>query len=193
MKSFHREAETKRGKVKVKVEQLDLLDPASVDILIKQCQQTMKAEKLGCGILALDNLASLVPGRLDKPQIQLLVRHLHLIANKLNCCVILINHVHLKNPRQYQGVAALGDLIDGTFYVSRVGTKTHVFIERLKGGVADGMTYEFAATVVTFGIQEERQAHHVAGDASGGSRRQRCRSHRPRRRYPQDDLREDQA
>ena len=190
---FHREAETKRGKVKVKVEQLDLLDPASVDILIKQCQQTMKAEKLGCGILALDNLASLVPGRLDKPEIQLLVRHLHLIANKLNCCVILINHVHLKNPRQYQGVAALGDLIDGTFYVSRVGTKTHVFIERLKGGVADGMTLRVCRHRGHVGIQEERQAHHVAGDASGGSRRQRCRSHRPRRRYPQDDLREDQA
>jgi AAA domain-containing protein len=154
--SFHRKVETKRHGT-VKVDHLDLLDPASVTILISQCQQTMKAEKLGCGILALDNLASLVPGRLDKPQIQLLVRHLHLIANKLNCCVILINHTHLKNPRQYQGLAALGDLIDGTFYVSRDGMRTRVFIERLKGGVADGMTYEFAATVVTLGFKKNGQ------------------------------------
>ena len=94
---FHREVLTKHGKVLV--DRLDLLDLESVNILIAQVQATTKAEKLSGDILALDNLASLVSGRLDKPQTQLLVKHLKLIAEKLNCCVILINHVHLNNSR----------------------------------------------------------------------------------------------
>ncbi len=194
--SFHREVETKRHGT-VKIDRLDLLDLESVKVLIAQCQQTMKAEKLGCGILALDNLASLVPGRLDKPQIQLLVRHLHLIADKLNCCVILVNHVHLKNAQQYQGLASLGDLIDGLFYVSRNGMKTYVLIDRLKGGVADGMTYEFAATVVTLGFRKTGKpitslAIRLVGlvgkdvaaiDHAAGIRKMICEKTRPDVRY----------
>jgi hypothetical protein len=149
---FHREVPTRHGTMVV--DRLDLLDLASVTVLINQVQATAKAENLPAVILTLDNLASLCPGNLDKPQTQLLVRHLHLMADKLNCCVILINHVHLNNKRQYQGLAALGDLIGGLFYVERNGMRTRVIIERLKGGVADGMTYEFIATVVTIGFRK---------------------------------------
>ena len=45
---FHRDVETKRHGT-VKIDRLDLLDPVSVDIFIKQCQQTSKAENLATG------------------------------------------------------------------------------------------------------------------------------------------------
>ena len=96
---------------------------------------------------------------------------------------------------QYQGLAALGDLIDGLFYAVLVNGKVRLFIERLKNNAA-GMTYEFAASVITLGWRKNgtpitNLAVRLIGladqgaspvDHDAGIRKQVCRKLKPNER-----------
>jgi hypothetical protein len=159
--SFHRQVVTRHGVFEVN--RLDLLDEASVRILLAQCKDTCDAEGLDAGFIAFDTLTSLVPGNIDKPRAQVLTRNLHILSDGLNCPVLLFNHVHRKDKRAYQGVAALADNIDGLFYMVRDEQRrldeprplrAVLDIERLKG-CRDGFAYEFIGTVVTLGFDRK--------------------------------------
>jgi hypothetical protein len=58
--------------------------------------------KLPVGMFCIDPITAFCPN-LDDPMCRSLMHHAAMIADALDCCVVLINHTHRNNPTRGQG------------------------------------------------------------------------------------------
>jgi KaiC/GvpD/RAD55 family RecA-like ATPase len=135
-------------------DRLNLLDEESVKALIADLKATKDAEGTRVSIVAFDTLTSLLP-KLTDEVCRPLVKHLKMIAEELDCCVVIVNHTHRKSSTTHQGSHVLADSIDGDMIAMRdwehvtngvkSGLRTLLHIQRLKDGDSD-VTYEWIGT-----------------------------------------------
>jgi hypothetical protein len=127
--------------VKPDRDRIDLLDRQTIEMLIEDFTATAKAEGSRVAVVVIDPLTSLLP-KLTDEVCRILVRHLKMLANALDCTVVIVNHTHRKNARTHQGSHVLADSIDGDLIAVRdwqhktngvqTGLRTLLYIERLK-------------------------------------------------------------
>jgi hypothetical protein len=143
------------GYIKEGKDRIDLLDKETIEALIRDFAATAKAERSRVGVVAIDPLTSLLP-KLSDEVCRILVRHLKMLAEGLNCTVLIVNHTHRKNARTHQGSHVLADSIDGDLIAVRIwehetngvrtGLRTLLYIERLKRGRDADYTMDWRGT-----------------------------------------------
>jgi hypothetical protein len=167
------------GYVKPGNDRIDLLDRRTVESLIEDFAATASAESNRVAVVVIDPLTSLLP-KLDDSVCRVLVRHLKLIADSLNCTVVIVNHTHRRHAKTHQGSHVLADSIDGDFVVERdrehltngvrTGLRAQLYVERLKRGRDVDYTTDWRGTPMTMvndeGVEETTCAMDCIGLSS---------------------------
>ena len=103
--AFRREVERKvgRGTRSEVTNRLDLLDEASVRLLIDHLREIFKSLNLPVRIVGLDNATSLIREKLTDEVTRKLTASMTLISTELECCVALVNHTWKNDSNRAQG------------------------------------------------------------------------------------------
>jgi hypothetical protein len=157
-------------------DRINLLDRETLETLIKDLAATAEAEANRVAVVVIDPLTSLLP-KLDDPTCWTLVRHLKLIANSLDCCVVTVNHTHRRHAKAYQGSHVLADSIDGDFIAERdrdhltngvkTGLRTRLYAERLKRGRDIDFTTDWRGTPMMMQDEDGGEQQTCAMDCIG--------------------------
>ena len=151
------------------------MDIKSVMTLIGDLKALREAEGTRIAIVAFDTLTSLLPKLVDEV-CRVLIRHLEMIAEQLDCCVVIVNHTHRKAATKHQGSHVLADSIDGDMIAMRdfehktdgqkTGLRTLLYVERLKDGDSD-VTYEWIGTPLMMPMVSGRKEKTCSMDCVG--------------------------
>jgi hypothetical protein len=119
-------------------------------------------------MVVFDTVTSLITKTLsDIPTCKAIVANTQLMATKLYCGIVLVNHTHLNNPNKSQGAFPLGAGLHGDFLAARnkehetngqkLGLRTVVTASRMKRMADLSLAFDFHGVPITLGVGGDGQ------------------------------------